>query len=65
MCNLMLPDLIGSLAAAHILGVSVPTINRMARDGALPYSVKMPGVTGAYLFERSVVEARRDETAAA
>ena len=58
-------DLVGTVEAAAILGCSVPTLKRKARTGELPHALKMEGRTGAYLFERSVVEAHRDETAAA
>ena len=53
-------DLIGTREAAQIAAVSVPTIKRAARTLALPYAIKMPGDTGAYLFHRHVVEAFRD-----
>lgn len=41
---------------AERLGKSVATVKRMAADGRLPYAVKVPGDTGAYLFDPSVVE---------
>jgi hypothetical protein len=40
--------------------VSVPTIKRVARMLRLPIAVRMPGRTGALLFERADVEAYRD-----
>jgi excisionase family DNA binding protein len=52
-------DLIGTREAARVAAVSVPTIKRAARTGALPHAVKMPGGTGAYLFRRSDVETYR------
>jgi Helix-turn-helix domain len=53
-------DLIGTSEAAALADVSVPTIKRLAGTDALPYAMKMPGKTGAYLFHRSDVEAFRD-----
>jgi predicted DNA-binding transcriptional regulator AlpA len=53
-------DLIGTAEAAEVAGVSVPTIKRVARMLRLPIAVRMPGRTGALLFERADVEAYRD-----
>jgi excisionase family DNA binding protein len=39
------------------LGVSVATVNRMAKDGRLVPAVRMPGTRGAQLYERDKVEA--------
>jgi excisionase family DNA binding protein len=50
-------DLIGTKEAAQLLGVSLPTVKRMAKAGTLTVAVKMPGDTGAYLFHRVDVEA--------
>ena len=41
---------------AERLGKSVATVNRMAADGRLPYAVKVPGETGAYLFDPADIE---------
>ena len=57
-------DLLMTAQAAEIVGKSVPTINRWAAEGVLPPAQKLPGRTGAYLFERSEVERVRDEYAA-
>jgi hypothetical protein len=54
------PDLIGTVEAADVAGVSIPTIKRLAGTPALPVAIKMPGLTGAYLFHRADVEAFRD-----
>ena len=54
---------IGAAEAADILGVSRATVLRWAADETLR-SQKMPGETGAYLFERSDVEELRDDLAA-
>lgn len=40
--------------------MSVPTIKRLARLERLPIAMRMPGRTGALLFERADVEAYRD-----
>lgn len=55
------PDLVGTVEAAEILGVSLATIKRLASKGDLPHVVKMRGGTGAYLFDRAVVEDRRQQ----
>lgn len=50
-------ELIGTADAAAILGVTLPTIKRLAlRGDALQPAVKMRGKTGAYLFRRADVE---------
>lgn len=49
-------DLLTTADAADLTGWSVPTIRRMAEDGTLPVAVKLPGLRGARLFERSAVE---------
>jgi excisionase family DNA binding protein len=56
-------DLIGTADAAEILGVSSRTVKRLARAGELPYTIKMPGDTGAYMFLRRDVERIRDQRA--
>lgn len=43
---------------AERLGKSVATVKRMAADGRLPYAVKVPGDTGAYLFDPTDIEHR-------
>lgn len=65
LCSVTQPDLIGTAEAAVVADVSVPTIKRLAKSGTIPHAVKMPGGTGAYLFNRSDVERYRDERAAA
>lgn len=47
------PDLVSSSEAADILHLSVRKVQRLARDGKLPYVRQLPGPTGAYLFSRS------------
>ncbi len=59
-------NMIGAAEAADILGVSRATLLRWAgeeEDAKLP-GQKLPGETGAYIFDRAVVEQLRDELAA-
>ena len=54
--------------AADELGVSIRTIHRLVDSGDLTPAVKVPGKTGAFLFEEAEVErvkTLRAETAAA
>lgn len=48
--------LIPTAEVAQILGVDVRTVHRMADDRRLTPSMKIPGRTGAYLFDRADVE---------
>lgn len=48
---------IGTAEAADILGWSRAKVKRAARAGDLPHAVKVPGGTGAYLFDRDVIVA--------
>lgn len=46
-------------------GLSLRTVHRLIDSGELPHVTKLPGKTGAYLFEPAVVErafAARDKT---
>ena len=54
--------LMGTRDVAERLGVSIATVNRMARDGRLKAALRMPGVRGAQLFDREQVEALVTET---
>lgn len=49
-------ELITAAQAARILGVDSKTIRRRALAGLLPVAIKLPGFTGAYLFDRAAVE---------
>lgn len=49
-------DYVGTTAAAVILGWSRAKVKREAKAGRLPYAMKMPGDTGAYLFHSAVLE---------
>ena len=48
-------DLIPATEAAAILGCHVSTVSDLANAGTLPVALKLPGKTGARLFERTVV----------
>ena len=50
---------IGTSAAAELLGVSVRTVHRMVAQGMLTPAGKLPGNTGAYLFDEGDVLALR------
>lgn len=50
-------QLISSAEAAEILNYHVATINRMVAAGKLTPAIKLPGKTGAYLFNRADIEA--------
>lgn len=47
--------LVGTAEAAKMLGRSPRYIQRLAEKGKLPVAVKMPGQSGAYLFDRALV----------
>jgi excisionase family DNA binding protein len=53
-------DLIGTAEACEILGKDRATVTRWVEKGKLT-SHKMPGRTGAHLFDRQEVEALRDQ----
>jgi len=46
---------LNSEQAAEILGLSRATINRQAAAGSIP-ATKLPGRTGAFIFDRDVIE---------
>lgn len=50
-------DVIGSFEAAQLLGVSHGTLRNRIADGSIVPLIKLPGRTGAYVFERTAVEA--------
>jgi excisionase family DNA binding protein len=47
---------IGTAEAMQLLGVSKDTLIRMAARGEITPLHKMPGITGAYVFDRAEVE---------
>jgi len=50
-------NLLTSAQVADILGKSVRTIHRLAESGDLAPALKVPGKTGAFLFDPADVEA--------
>jgi predicted site-specific integrase-resolvase len=51
------PDLIGSAEACSILGdIDRGTLVRWIAAGKIAYVTKLPGGTGAYVFDRAEVE---------
>jgi excisionase family DNA binding protein len=61
-------DLMTAAQVAEVLGCSQRTIARMAEDGRLTPALKLPGETGAYLFDPAVVrraKAAQEKTPAA
>lgn len=59
------PAEITTREAADILGYSSSsTVNRMVREGRLYPTRKLPGKTGAMLFDLAEIEALRDLAAA-
>ena len=55
---------IGAKEVAKILGIDRRQILRMVKAGKLPTLTKLDGDTGAYLFNRSDIEALANEVAA-
>ncbi len=55
------PDLLGTAEAAEIIGVERSTIAHWMAKGRIVAHLKLPGRTGAVVFERSEVERVRDE----
>lgn len=49
-------DLLTTAQVRDITGWSITSINRWALLGDLPVARKLPGATGAYLFDRAAVE---------
>lgn len=56
-------SLVGTAEVAEALGCNVRTVVRMVQSGSLEPSVKMPGRTGAYLFDPETVDALATERA--
>lgn len=48
-------NLLSATEVAKQLGVSVRTVHRRATTGALPPAGKLPGATGAFVFDPQVV----------
>lgn len=54
-------DLVGTLEAAQILRRTKGTVKYYVAQRRLVPVLRMPGSSGAYLFDRADVEALRDE----
>lgn len=50
------PDLIGTAEAAERIGVERSTLSHWIAKGRISAAMKLPGATGALLFDRSEVE---------
>lgn len=55
--------IIGVIEAAAILGIDAATVTRWAKNGRLPALRKLPGRTGAYLFDAGLVRRKAAERA--
>lgn len=53
--------LIGTAEAAQILGVDPATVLRWVASGDLPFVRKLPGATGAVLYDGAVVRRKAAE----
>jgi excisionase family DNA binding protein len=53
--------LMATREVAERLGVSIATVNRMAKDGRLTPALRTPGIRGAHLYDRNKVEALEQE----
>lgn len=49
-------DHITTLEVARTLGLHVRSVHRLVDNGVLTPTQKLPGKTGAYLFDREAVE---------
>lgn len=50
-------DFLTTAQVADAKGVNPRTVARWVKSGRLPYAVKVPGETGAYLFDPADVDA--------
>lgn len=60
----MQTNLLTTTQAAERVGVSVPTINRWARQGRITPAFQAPGVRGARLYDPADIDALAAEEAA-
>jgi excisionase family DNA binding protein len=58
-------ELLTTSQVAERYRLSVTHLNRLALKGELPYERKLPGRTGAYLFNSSAIEAYLSQRGAA
>ena len=58
-------NLVSTSEAARRLGISVATLNRWAKNGAIPVAVQAPGRTGVRLYDEGEIAARENGGAAA
>lgn len=49
-------ELLTSAEAADRLGISRMTVNRRVRSGDIPAAGRLPGRTGAWLFDPAVID---------
>jgi len=49
--------LLSSTEVARRLGVSIKTVHRLARAGQIPGAQKLPGRTGAFIFDPDMLDA--------
>lgn len=49
------PELIGSAEACALLGIDRSTLSRWVKDGRLTPTTKLPGIRGAFIFDRADV----------
>lgn len=52
------PHLIGTAAAAQLLGIDRSTLTRRVAAGAIEPALTIPGYRGDFLFERADIEAQ-------
>ena len=57
-------DLISTAEAARRLGITVSTLNRRAASGSIPVAVRVPGETGARLYDDAVIDQLATDPAA-
>jgi len=57
---MLMPKMIGTAEASEILRIDRSTVTRWYLDGKLP-GQKLPGQTGAYVFDLADVEKLRDK----
>ena len=56
--------LLTTAEAAERLGVSITTLNRWAKNGAIKVAVQAPGRTGTRLYDEDEIAARENGDAA-